>query len=52
MANLFDNIFKFFGSINSNSSSNMQANDNNLDDNIPSVDDGLIDVSWAGYATK
>lgn len=52
MSNFFNNLFKFFKG--SATSDNMQANDSmlaNLDaKNLDNEE--LIDVSWAGYATK
>jgi len=50
MSNLFESIFKFFKG--ADSGSNMQAHENHANDNITALDDGLIDVSWAGYETK
>lgn len=51
MPNIFENMLKFIKGI--NSSSNMQANDGNANnDAVTNVDSDLIDVSWAGYATK
>ena len=50
MQNLFENMLKFLKGI--NSTSNMQANEDVSNDNIANIDSDLIDVSWAGYATK
>ncbi len=50
MPNIFENMLKFLQGI--NSTSNMQANDGNTNDAVTNLDSDLIDVSWAGYATK